>query len=201
MEKGFRLLVAFVGVWAARGQEQVGAFDPARHVNICLEGNADIQARWALEKEEAIFAPAGINVTYYRHGVCPLQAGTIRIDFRNNVPDNFHPGALAYAYPFEGTHIVILLDRAEALAHKEYRGPVADLLAYVIAHEIAHVLEATGEHSASGIMKAVWGTDEYAKIRLHKLTWEPGDIRMIQMGMARRTRLAARDHQPDTANR
>ena len=200
MKTGFQLLIAFAGAWGAFGQDQAGVFDPAHHITICLGEQSDVHARWAMEREEAIFAPTGVHVAYFQNGACPLGTDSIRIEFRE-APASFRPGTLGYAYAFEGAHIVILLHRVEALALVSYPGPVEDMLAYVIAHEIAHVLEATDVHSRSGIMKAVWGSHEYRAIRLHKMTWQESDVEMIQSGMAHRTRIAFQNSQLETANR
>src|SRR5580698_9505171 len=56
---------------------------------------------------------------------------------------------LAYALPYEGTHIVIFYDRAQA-AMPDPEG-VAQLLAHVLAHEVTHVLEGVSRHSAEGV--------------------------------------------------
>lgn len=53
-------------------------------------------------------------------------------------------------------------------------------LAYVLAHEIGHVLEGFPRHSSEGIMKAHWDIDDYTKMANRRLTFASTDIELIQ---------------------
>jgi predicted Zn-dependent protease len=57
------------------------------------------------------------------------------------------------------------------------------LLAYVLAHEIVHILEGTGRHSATGIMKAQWTPEDYSGIASGKLTFASEDIELLHGGL------------------
>ena len=59
---------------------------------------------------------------------------------------------LAYALPYEGTHIVILFDRVR----KMQPNYVPAVLAHVLVHEVTHILQGIQRHSESGVMKAHW---------------------------------------------
>ena len=61
---------------------------------------------------------------------------------------------LAYALPFEGTHIVVFYDRVEECVRADL---FPTLLAYVLVHEITHILQEITRHSATGIMKRALG--------------------------------------------
>jgi hypothetical protein len=66
------------------------------------------------------------------------------------------------------------------------------LLAYVLAHEIAHVLEQVSRHSTEGIMKANWDTHDLWYIEWRSLPFAAEDVEMIHQGIAFRTLLAAK---------
>ena len=88
-----------------------------------------------------------------------------------------------------GDDIRVLYDRVQSLvtpAHEPH------LLAYILAHELAHILESTGRHSATGIMKAQWTPEDYADIASGKLTFTSEDIELVHGGaIVRQARLNA----------
>jgi hypothetical protein len=93
------------------------------------------------------------------------------------------PGALAYALPYEGSHIVVFWDRVQATT-----GPrVPALLAHVLAHEITHILEGFCRHSESGLMKAHWDVSSYRMMNSETLPFAGEDVELIYAGLARRT--------------
>jgi hypothetical protein len=66
------------------------------------------------------------------------------------------------------------------------------LLAYVLAHEIAHVLQGVDSHSPTGIMKADWDGGDYFDMSRGRVKFTPSDIRLIRLGLAaRKTRSPA----------
>lgn len=108
----------------------------------------------------------------------------IRIDLSYQTPVTLHPKALAYAMPFEGTHIVVFYDRmAEIDSLRDYRSV---LIGYVMAHEISHILEGYSRHSETGIMKAEWTNVEHFEIGRGTLAFSDIDLEMIQLGLAKR---------------
>jgi hypothetical protein len=106
------------------------------------------------------------------------------------------PGALAFCQPAARDDIRVLYDRVQAMvspAHEPH------LLAYVLAHEIAHILEGTGRHSATGIMKAQWTQDDYADIASGKLTFASEDIELVHGGViVRQAHLNTPEHKSPT---
>jgi hypothetical protein len=57
----------------------------------------------------------------------------------SNTPPSDHPGAMAYAHPYEAVNIFVLYDRIE----KSADGPIqaSTFLAHVMTHEITHLLQ------------------------------------------------------------
>jgi hypothetical protein len=134
-----------------------------------------------------MFARAGVKVQFRRSDRCP--PGAVYISFSEHTPEQRKPGALAYAMPYEGTHIVVFLDRIAASVNIDRFDA---LLAHVLAHEITHILQGVTCHSDSGLMKARWGRREFQAMVNAPLPFTRADIQMIKQGIERRnTPLAA----------
>jgi hypothetical protein len=127
---------------------------------------------------------AGIDVAINWRGQhdCPLEA--IRIILQGPAPPDERPGVLAYAFPYEGTRIVVFYDRVE---HEVERSRVPALMAHVIAHEITHLLEGTSRHSQTGLMKAHWTNDDYLQMVWKPLPFTPADVILIHRGLEMRS--------------
>ena len=170
---GVTVMAAMVGttVWA-------GAIPPAeRQVTICTGYTQDL----GLENQAKvvasdIFAGIGVKILWHSPRQCPAEA--ILITFSNDEPASLLPGALAYAMPFEGTHIVVFYDRV-----KNRPGSVSCLLGHVIAHEVAHILQGRVRHSESGIMKAQWTGVDYQQMTWKPLQFTDEDVMLIHSGL------------------
>jgi hypothetical protein len=112
------------------------------------------------------------------------QNQTVILDISTDTRPSEHVGAMAYALPYEGAHIVVLFDRIQRSAG----GPtiLATMLAHVMTHEIAHLLEGISRHSAAGVMKTHWDAKDFADMGRAPLTFAPEDIDLIQRGMVGR---------------
>ncbi|MGD0579419.1 MAG: hypothetical protein ABSC08_10875 [Bryobacteraceae bacterium] len=132
----------------------------------------------------ALFQTAGVKLEWHTGlRFCEAQRDqVILVSLSMNTPKDLLPGALAYARPFEGVHIKVLYDRIATGAHSPQLRPY--LLAYVIVHEITHILEGIDRHSDSGIMKAQWGEHERDLIMRTRLRFTEQDIEMIHQGLA-----------------
>ncbi len=91
--------------------------------------------------------------------------------------------ALACAYPNEGVHIELFVDR---LTENDHLGQ-SRYMGYVMAHEITHILQGVARHSDAGVMKAAWTLAENRQISFLQLGFDPEDIQLIQAGMEKRT--------------
>jgi hypothetical protein len=187
-------MAALTGV-AAQAAENAGA--PAeRHIIVCMEGEtgAGLKIR-ARSLASNIFAGIGVTV-HWRNGFdgCPSQA--IRISITDHTPDGLKSGALAYARPYDGTHIRVFYDRIVA---SHYGNEVPLVLGHVFAHEIAHILERISRHSASGIMKDRWQGSDFSRMHWKPLEFADEDIDLIYRGLAGRARaLVAVNAAPET---
>jgi hypothetical protein len=146
-----------------------------------------------------MFATIGIRLDW-RSGEPPRTSSRrpIGIELATDTPANLLPGALGSAMPYEGVHIRVFYDRLRSDV-----APRSVLLAHVLVHEIAHILQRTDQHSASGVMKAVWTPRDYEQMRSGALPFTPGDVEVIRLGLAARASgaptLAARELIPAIA--
>ena len=59
-------------------------------------------------------------------------------------------------------------------------------MAYVIVHEITHILQGIDWHSKGGVMKARWDSSDYTRMKWGQLRFTALDVVMIQGGFAAR---------------
>jgi hypothetical protein len=108
--RGFAVLAMMAGA-AAHGAS-VGA---SGRVTVCMEagGGPGETARARMIASE-IFREIGVIIDWRveRFG-CP--AGSIVVSLSYWTPHNLMPGALAYAKPYEGMHIVLFYDRVTGI--------------------------------------------------------------------------------------
>jgi hypothetical protein len=164
----------------------------AQHqVTVCIEQPPDaIDLPRAELMASKMFAPIGVKLGWRSQRSCPAgDAIRIRISVRTSA--NESPGALAYAQPYEGVHIVVFYDRINRQVSANLRAPV---LAHVLVHEITHILESIDRHAESGVMKAHWTEADYAQMRVKPLPFTDWDVELIHKGLeSRGARLAARN--------
>jgi hypothetical protein len=151
-------------------------------ISVCTEVPVDsVLVYLAKRQATQMFAEVGVNLEWHSWNNCP--PGAIRISIREKTEAMDHPGALGYALPYEGTHIVVLLDRMQAAAQKR---ALPHLLAHVYVHEIAHILEGSARHSDNGVLKARFTMDDILQLEMHPLPFASVDVGLIHAGIERR---------------
>ena len=175
------VVMAAVAASAFAGES---ANEPERAVDVCVQpvkgGLALYSAQaWASE----VFAGIKVRIEWHSSAICLAAESAIQISFSEQTPETQRPGALAYALPYEGTHIVVFYDRVKHTA--AMRG-VPQLLAYVLVHEITHILQNVSRHSAAGIMKARWDGVEYLEMSRRHLGFTTDDVDLIYRGLEAR---------------
>jgi hypothetical protein len=121
---------------------------------------------------------------------CVNEAATrnLAVAIVPHAPAGFSHVALATALPYadSGVRIMVFYDRVEPLL-RGHHAPQATVLGYVLAHEIAHVLQGIARHSERGIMRARWTDNDFKQMGIKVLSFTPDDVQLI------RHRLALRD--------
>jgi hypothetical protein len=177
-------LVAFfaAGGWAEENHTVV----------VCTTMSRDFLVHRAETTAAGMFAEIGVEIVWQPDRACPPEA--IRITFSDRADRNFRSAAIAYALPYESTHIHMFYDIQVFYDRlREHPARLQEvLLAHVLAHEITHVLQGVARHSGSGIMMARWGASEYDEMLVKPLRFTDEDIRLIHVGLqARESRLIA----------
>lgn len=176
-------IAGMLGVSAGAGQV---APELERRVTVCMNmgNNADVYT--ARVKAGKLFQTIGVKIDWQTNGrSCPVASGAIAISLIDKTPKDRPQSALAYARPFEGTHIVVFYERVRDRAEL---AQLPCLLAYVLVHEITHMLQGIERHSESGIMKARWGRREYSEMQRGILGFAKNDVESIYHGLAWRDR-------------
>lgn len=103
-------------------------------------------------------------------------------------PADYRPGAYGCSWPDEGVHVEIFFDRME---HTVEGSLLAALIGHVMAHEIAHVLEGSDEHSG-GVMKSRFNRRDMQKMSIAPLSFTATDRILLHDGLRdRQERIAA----------
>jgi hypothetical protein len=172
-------MAALAGIIVKSGEARQAT---ARKVTVCMNESLDGPV---IEGAEAIvsrtFKAIGVKTEWHDLGRdCPVGDEVIRIQLLTVSPEHYHPGAFAFAWPYEGVHIQVFGDRMERLiGHHDLQY----VLAHVLVHEITHLLQGVNRHSSSGIMKAGWDNQDYAQMRKRPLSFTELDVTLIQRGM------------------
>lgn len=148
---------------------------------VCVERGNDHQlvVERAQVMAAAILKKIGLSVEWRDYAACKVELdAAIRVTLVVQRNDEDHPGALAYAHAFEGRHIRVLYDRVLKM------GPdrVVAVLAYVLVHEITHLLQGTDFHSDTGIMKRRWNSSDFAQMERGTLFFTDADVLLIHLG-------------------
>ncbi len=105
----------------------------------------------------------------------------VGIRMSERAPASASANALAAALPYgsSGSLISIYEDRLQRLLDG-LPSLSRTLLAYVFAHELAHVILGNNYHSKSGILKGAWSHADFAAMRSLQLRFTEGDSAMIR---------------------
>ena len=138
-----------------------------------------VQLIWTGQTQQVLSAVAG----------CVGEPAThdLAVEIVPHAPASFSDVALAMALPYadSGVRIVIFYDRVEPLL-RGHHAPEATILGYVLAHEIAHILQGIARHSETGIMRARWTDNDLKQMGIRVLTFTPEDVQLIRRLLAHR---------------
>ena len=184
------LMVCLAGTVAHAGQPR---YKLAVHL---LDRTNDRYVNYALAETLAsrMFAVIGVSLEWAKgKAVAKPSQSPIIIEMVTRTPPKLMPGSLGYAVTCEGSHITVFLDRIE-----EMRAP-SNVLAHVMVHEITHLLQGIGRHSATGVMKEMWTAGDFGGMRLRPLSFTSVDIDLIYAGLRQslRPKLSANGENED----
>jgi hypothetical protein len=133
----------------------------------------------------SIFQDAGVAIVWgppKPRSTGPAQKW-LRVELADRTADERLPGALAVSYPYCACSrsITVFFDRVRSQAGRVDRESA--LLAYVLVHEITHVIQGIDRHSETGVMKARWNADDRAAIFERRLGFAEEDVLLIGKGL------------------
>jgi len=175
-------MVAMVGETLCAGQS--AAVEKAI-VTVCIDPDPQV-LMGVRPLASKMFASIGVRIDWHDRDYARLGSAlsrcaclTIRPAFANSKP-----------WPLQSRmqeSIVVFPDRVQELNRNG--GP--SVLAHVLVHEIAHVLEGIDRHLAPGIMKDKWDDSDYFEMRRKSLRFAQKDVDLIYDGLkVRQARLA-----------
>jgi hypothetical protein len=176
-------IAAMITIAALIGKgAQAGEFDKLAKfvVAVCMQTPADPGIILAQATATKMFAKIGVRLDWHRdQESCPSVA--IRIQLSDATRRDDHPGALAFALPYEGLYVQVFSDRILQTV-EAHRTPF--LLAHVLVHEITHILQGCIRHSTGGIMKTRWDLSDYDQMAWKPMEFTEEDVRFIYLGLA-----------------
>jgi hypothetical protein len=161
----------------------------ADELTVYVTGLSVVPAR-VLNRAQALanemFAAADVKIDWRRGEPSSRsrQERAVVVEMVMLTPIERRPGALAFAFPYEGVHITVFYDRVEAATEAEL---TPNVLAHVMVHEITHILQGSCRHSDTGVMKAQWTHPDYMQMGQKPLPFTEEDLQLIRNGLARRT--------------
>jgi hypothetical protein len=146
----------------------------------------------ALSVATTILGDAGVRVTWmpcgsgsHRAAACDsvmtstdLALRMIRGDNDSNTPLRALGYALIDRQQDAGVFATVFADRVGLLA-RESGVDASQLLGRAIAHEIGHLLMGTNQHSASGVMRALWTRRDLRRDRPDQWRFTPAQMAAI----------------------
>lgn len=145
----------------------------------------------ARESAERIMTSAGVHITWVQ---CPCDetVGGAELVLRvTSAPPSSTAGELGFSYvdtvQKSGTLGTIFADRVQWLARVADVSD-ADLLGRAMAHEIAHLLFGTRDHTPVGLMRATWTSGELASNRPMDWQFSSRDSARLRQALVRRLR-------------
>jgi len=171
------IYLAGTAAYAGQPQEKLTVYVK----NTAMVSSPDLMYAEAVATK--MFSSIGVTVQW-RSGkpAGDFSLPPVYVEFVTGTPADRKPGALAFALPYEGSHLTVFYDRIKTNFFPR------SLLAHVLVHEITHLLEGVDRHSVTGVMKAHWNTDEYLAMRMGTLPFAPEDVELIHDGLTGRAR-------------
>src|SRR5438128_3716742 len=103
-------MVLMAGGAASAWAGEAGAAE-GRRVTVCMSTAGDIQVQSAQVPASRMFAGIGVGIEWRKSSSCPSSPDVIKVSLSDDTRKTVHPGALAYALPYEGTTVVVFHDR------------------------------------------------------------------------------------------
>ncbi len=142
---------------------------------------AGMQSRWDAGPVEDL-GTLGLDFTAYLGSEChagPI-AGIVRLQILSHAPASWAAQALGFSLPCarQGLQVTIYADRVAGVS--ESGGPTfGRVLAFVMAHELGHLLLHSSRHEDTGLMKGIWSKSDWQRAATRVISFSPSEARQI----------------------
>jgi hypothetical protein len=171
----------------------VQAADDIRVDVYTLQDDWVASTRTSLAKHYAseLFEKIGVRLVWHS-GKPRAQSGDghVEIGMRlvGRAPCELPPGVMGFAFPYRKAKKEVVLYQDRVLHLTKRYAALADLaLGYVLAHELAHVMQGIDRHSDSGVMKSHWSPGDLATMCGLRAGFDDADAGLIRNGLRGRT--------------
>lgn len=212
----FRRFTLLLIVWAAVFSTSSPAStprrdaDPPRRLQVSLFNDAGVDSATLAEAQSrasAIFSYSGIEVDWLVCGpvdpndFLPRRTACSALVWPSHLSVRIRPRAISISAETFGQAFVNAEGEGlysnvyyQNLAHSSAHRDVSDgeMLGYVLAHELGHLLLGTNSHSASGLMQPRWDSSTLRASALSSLRFTPAQSAVL------RSRLSPPCPTPDT---
>jgi hypothetical protein len=121
-----------------------------------------------------------------RSSVRPANRPCLVVAIVPDVPAGAYHGALGFAVPFARSGVDVEAVYRRIVSEAKTAGVEAEVvLAYVIAHEIGHVLLQSSQHARAGIMRAHCDAEAWRLAAFGMLAFLPGEAKQMRGGLWR----------------
>jgi hypothetical protein len=181
------VLAAVIGVGCACGAEKI-------QVDVYINGHDDslflLRPGTAVASE--VYERIGIRLNWHTGEPKVAQGRPVyKIRTVEQAPASVTRGALASSENVgaSGTEITVYKDRMlRFLTDGDWvRCDIHSVrcagTGYVLAHELAHLMQGIARHSESGILKAHWTNVEYREMSCNQLAFTETDVELIHRGL------------------
>ena len=168
----------------------IRAMDTTPAVTIYMDYDPSIPTfvvRLAKRQASRIFAKIGTPVQF-RYGRKAQTVGQSSLELDMYIvmqaPARIPSDTFGISQPYrQGGRIEVFYSRIQNYTPELSRSMV---LAYIMAHEIGHVLEGVSRHAVAGVMKAKWNDEDVEKICAGTLEFDTIDVELIRLGTEKR---------------
>jgi len=165
-------------VYLSNRDDSSGLLGPGKIVASGIFEKIGVHLNWRTGELPATRSAAGDGAIQKAFGVRTLE----------HAPESATAGALASAriVGLSGTEITVYKDRLQRFldSHSNLAGVPGAGAGYVLAHELAHVMQGVARHSESGILKAQWSSSDFEEMVFHRLAFTNFDVELIRQGLA-----------------
>jgi hypothetical protein len=142
------------------------------------EGALDDGASLITDQSAKNTSPAGCKVE--------RQARDLTLQLLPHAPQGVALGTLGFSLPCAtfGIDSTIFVDNCEGVTYQTLAS-FSKVLAYVIAHELGHVLLRSSEHSPSGLMRARWDRATWVRATVVGIPMDREQARRMRMELSR----------------